>query len=201
MEQLHLSEAPCGTSSKLLCGSVHSSQRNLSRFVCLFVCLFACLFGVIHPTWEFFTHTEMSPYWWRAANFDLCSAIMAIEQWGFFSMPHLLWHRASVYNGHLRGPVTLTPIAERLALGCHYLFLWGLLWLGFEHPTFWLRGKCFNPLHHCDGPVKVQICPISIWSQDNTNWFFIQTQTSMLDCMWEIGFLSMVITVLSLLNR
>ena len=29
---------------------------------------------------------------------------------------HLLWHGASVYNGHLREPVTLTPIAERLAL-------------------------------------------------------------------------------------
>ena len=32
-------------------------------------------------------------YWWRALNFDLCSAIMAIEQWGLFSVPHLLWHR------------------------------------------------------------------------------------------------------------
>ena len=31
-------------------------------------------------------------------------------------MPHLLWHGASVYNGHLRGPVTLIPIAERLAV-------------------------------------------------------------------------------------
>ena len=31
-------------------------------------------------------------------------------------MPHLLRHGASVYNGHLRGPVTLTPIAERLAV-------------------------------------------------------------------------------------
>ena len=29
---------------------------------------------------------------------------------------HLLWHGASVYNGHLREPVILTPIAERLAL-------------------------------------------------------------------------------------
>ena len=38
---------------------------------------------------------------------------MAIQQWWFFSVPHLLWHGASVY---LRGPVTLTPIAERLAL-------------------------------------------------------------------------------------
>ena len=51
-------------------------------------------------------------------NFDLCSALMhmAIEQWGFISVPHLLWHGASVYNGHLRGPMTLTPIAERLAV-------------------------------------------------------------------------------------
>ena len=27
---------------------------------------------------------------------------MAILQWGFFSVPHLLWNGASVYNGHLR---------------------------------------------------------------------------------------------------
>ena len=55
-------------------------------------------------------------YRWKAANFDLCSALMAIVQWGFFSLPHLLCHGASVYNGHLRGPVTLTHIAERLAI-------------------------------------------------------------------------------------
>ena len=45
---------------------------------------------------------------WRAASFDLCSALMAIDPWGFFSVPHLLWHRASVYNGHLRVSVTHT---------------------------------------------------------------------------------------------
>ena len=27
---------------------------------------------------------------------------MAIEQWGFFSVPYLLWHGTSVYNGHIR---------------------------------------------------------------------------------------------------
>ena len=54
---------------------------------------------------------------WKAANFDLCSALMAIKQWGHFSVPQLLWHETSVYNGHLRGPITLTPIAERLAVG------------------------------------------------------------------------------------
>ena len=41
---------------------------------------------------------------------------MAIEQLGFFSVPYLLSHGASVYNGHLQGPVALTPIAERLAV-------------------------------------------------------------------------------------
>ena len=41
---------------------------------------------------------------------------MAIERWGFFSVPHPLWHWASVYNGHLREPVTLTLIAEHLAV-------------------------------------------------------------------------------------
>ena len=48
---------------------------------------------------------------WRAANFDL----WAIEQWGFFSVSHLLWQGAFIYNDHLRGPVTLTPIAGCLA--------------------------------------------------------------------------------------
>ena len=32
----------------------------------------------------------------RTAIFNLCSALMAIEQWGFFSVAHLLWHEASV---------------------------------------------------------------------------------------------------------
>ena len=53
---------------------------------------------------------------WRAANFGLCPALVAIEQWGFFSVPHLLWHWISVYNSHLQETVTLTPIAERLTV-------------------------------------------------------------------------------------
>ena len=60
---------------------------------------------------------------WSAANFDLCSALIAIERWGVFSIPHLLWHGASVYNGHLRGPVTLTPLPSCWQWSCHYLFL------------------------------------------------------------------------------
>ena len=30
---------------------------------------------------------------------------MAIEQWGLFSVPQLLWHGPTLYHGHLRGPV------------------------------------------------------------------------------------------------
>ena len=78
--------------------------------LCLFVCCCYC------PTPEFSLTWRRHHCRWRAANFDLCSALMAIEQWGFFNVPHLLQHGPTVYNGHHHGPVTLTPIAERLAV-------------------------------------------------------------------------------------
>ena len=53
---------------------------------------------------------------WRAAYFDLCSALMVIEHWGFFNVPHPLRHGPTAYYGHLRGPVTRTHVAERLAV-------------------------------------------------------------------------------------
>ena len=66
-------------------------------------------------------------YRWLAAHFDLHiyarhSWSLSDEQWGFFSVPHLLRHGAFDYNGHLRGPMTLTPIAERLAVELWLLF-------------------------------------------------------------------------------
>ena len=41
---------------------------------------------------------------------------LAIEQWGFFSAPHLLWHVTYFYKGYPWGPVTLTPVAECLTV-------------------------------------------------------------------------------------
>ena len=82
---------------------------NLRKFVCFFI-------------WGFSSITKILLIWkrhhgrWRAANFDLSSALMAIEQWGFLSLPYLLWHGVTVYNGHRWGPVKLTPYAERLAV-------------------------------------------------------------------------------------
>ena len=76
---------------------------------------------------------------------------MAIELWGFLSVPHLLWHGASIYNGHIGGPVTLTPIAKHLELSLPVYDL-VLSRLGFEHPTFRLLGECSYPLRHCSSP-------------------------------------------------
>ena len=81
-------------------------------FVCLFVCLF--VWGLTFNSTIFHSFGHLCR--WRAANFDLCSALMAIEQWGFFSVSHLLWHGSSVYNGHLRGPMTPACGANALPL-------------------------------------------------------------------------------------
>ena len=81
---------------------------------CLFVWVFVCLeFIVLLENFSFIRRRHH--YRWWVANFDLCSALMAIEQWGFFCVLHLLWQGVSVYNGHLRGPMTLTPFVELLA--------------------------------------------------------------------------------------
>ena len=49
------------------------------------------LFGFFVPLEYFLLIWIRHNYRWKAANFDLCSAPMAIEQWGFFSGPRLLW--------------------------------------------------------------------------------------------------------------
>ena len=36
-------------------------------------------------------------------------------------MSHLLWHGSSVYNGHIRGPVSLTPIISCAVTTCRDL--------------------------------------------------------------------------------
>ena len=41
---------------------------------------------------------------WRAAKLDLCSALKAIEQWGFLSVPHILGYGASVFMNISENP-------------------------------------------------------------------------------------------------
>ena len=75
------------------------------------------MFWVYCLTREIFTHMETSPLPVKGCKFWLMLGTHG--HWAvrvYFSVPHPLWHGASVNNGHLRGTVTLTPIAERLAV-------------------------------------------------------------------------------------
>ena len=98
-----------------------------------------CLFS-----WRFFSNQKLITnyrrhhYRWKATNVDLYSTPMAIMQWGFFTLPHRLWHGTSVCNGHLQGPVTLIPFVERITVDLLlpvFTVKVFLGWLGFEHPT------------------------------------------------------------------
>ena len=71
---------------------------------------------------------------WMAA--DLCSTLMATEQWRLFSVQPLLWLRTSVYNGHVRGPVTLTPVAKRE----YSTFRWDKTWKNGSTKPFEVLG-------------------------------------------------------------
>ena len=73
-----------------------------------------CLFGIYRLFTNFSLILRRHHHWWGAANFDICSVLMTIEQWGFLSVPSLGWQGESVYNGYLRRKMTLTYIAERL---------------------------------------------------------------------------------------
>ena len=44
----------------------------------------------------------------------LTYTLMTIER--FFNVPRLLCHGQILFNGHLRGPVKLSPVAERFAV-------------------------------------------------------------------------------------
>ena len=83
-------------------------------FVGLFLCV--CSFG-FRPTRKSFTFMQTPPLpvkGLRILTYALHSWPLSIE--GFFSMPHLHLYETSVYRGHLRGPVSLAPVAELLAV-------------------------------------------------------------------------------------
>ena len=82
-----------------------------------------CLLGFYVPLENFSLIWGRHHYRWRAANFELYSALMAIEHWRFFSIPRLLWHGTSIYKGHFRVPVTHTHLLPSVCQwSCHCLF-------------------------------------------------------------------------------
>ena len=128
--------------------SSHSNRTK--RVICGIICLFVWCFSSHARNFHSYGYVTIAGY--------LCSALMSIEHWGFFKVPQLLWHGASVYNGHPEGPVTLTHIAERLAaeLSLPVFYAFGLSQLGFEHPTFHIWGERSNQLRHRCGSVTLR---------------------------------------------
>ena len=92
----------------MLIGNRPMHQMHQVVYV-LFVCVLIPFENVSLTWWRHY-------YRWKGCEFWLMLGTYGIEQWGFLSRPLLLWNEASVYNGHLWWPVTLTPIVERLAV-------------------------------------------------------------------------------------
>ena len=70
------------------------------QFKIKIICVFSTPLDNFSLTWR--SHS----YRWKSANVDLCSALMVIEQRGFFSESNLLWHDKSVYKCGIRGSMT-----------------------------------------------------------------------------------------------
>ena len=85
--------------------SIRINHLCILMIVCLFVCL-----RFYFPLENFSVIWRCHHYRWRNTNFDLYLALMAIKQWGFFKVPHLLWHR--VHSHQLR---------SIWQWSCHYL--------------------------------------------------------------------------------
>ena len=114
------------------------------------------MFGFFVPLEKFSLIRSRHHCRWRAANFDLSMAHMAIEQWGFLSVPHQLWHGATVCNGHLGDPrhsYIQPSVVSVEVTNCFYDL--DLSRLEFEHPTFRFRGERSNTLRHRRGRVVV----------------------------------------------
>ena len=103
----------------VLCGTCRRVYRTTW---CVLECfknrVFVCLLGFFgggggsfDQLEIFFTHLRDVIITSEGLQILTCVRYLSIEQWGFFSVPHLLWHATSVYNGHLRGPVILTYVA------------------------------------------------------------------------------------------
>ena len=92
--------------------------KNLLLYFHTYV--FVCLFGIFVPLENFSLIWRRHLYRWRAANFDLCSALMAMEQWGLFSTYCDTGHPfIMAISDDARYSRLLPSVWHR---SCHYLF-------------------------------------------------------------------------------
>ena len=119
------------------------------KWVCfVFVC-----FGFIVPLENFSLTWRSHHYWWSTAN--VLPMLGTHGQWAVRVLYRVTPTGASVENGHLWGPVTLTLMPSFWQWNCQYLFLrLRSVAAGLEHPTFRLRDQHYYPLRHCPGEIK-----------------------------------------------
>ena len=115
-----------------------SSYPNILYMFVILVCL-----GVFVPLETFSRIWRRHHDRWRVANFDLCSALIAFDQWGYTYCdtrhPFVMVISKDPWHSHLLSCVW--------QWSCPYLFNeLDLSRLGLEHPTFCLRGERSNPL-------------------------------------------------------
>ena len=122
-----------------------------------------CLVWVYCSTRTFFTPMETSQLTVKGCKYWPMLCIHGHKAERVLSMLHILWHGASVYNGHLRGPVTLIPIAKLLAveLSLPVFYDLDLLRMEFKHPTFHLP---VNVLTHWDTADVIAV-ELYIWKK------------------------------------
>ena len=112
--------------------STFQCTKPVWLFFCVVFTLIYVLFWLLHNFLEFLVvclefivplENFSLHYRWRAANFDLGSALNVFEQWGFFSVPHLLWHGTSYYMGISQDPwhSHLFPSVWQLICHCAWI--------------------------------------------------------------------------------
>ena len=92
---------------------LHYIKQKFNSWFLLLVCL-----GFFVPLENFSLVWRRHHYRWMAANFDLYSVFMTSEQWGFFSVPHLLWHESPLIMVVSEDPRNL---AVELSLPVYYV--------------------------------------------------------------------------------
>ena len=102
-----------------------------------------CLLFVVYCPLENFPHMET-----LLLPVKGCKFWPMLDTHGHWAVRVLLWHGSFVYNGHLRGPVTFTIIAERLAVELSLPVLATSVCRGWDPNT--QQSACgTNALTHC----------------------------------------------------
>ena len=141
------------------------NKRKFCKLRC-FLWVFVCfsVLGVFVPLEKFSLLWRRHHYRWRAAHFNMCSDLMAIEQWGSLACHtysdtdiHLYWSSSKTRDTHTLsrafscGAVTTCKHHLRPSR------------LGFEHPPFRIRGERSNRLRHCHSFLWVREANMQIY--------------------------------------